>query len=219
MSYFGNQYIPAYFLGTALSGFIPSGLGVIQGTSSYTCKLSLETNEMKPEFEDPRFSVSTFYAIIFVWACGSVASFYILDKYFKRKESIVIEKQIATSEIRGLLGSHDLCLLVSIGLVSAQLNTLLPSIQSYASLSYSQNTYFWAIFLSTVSKPISAFIAGIFPLRKLSTILVLVLLCTTATLLIVFTAFQSPDPWMKNSIFGSIISVRKVLLINIHTFR
>jgi hypothetical protein len=208
VSSFGNQYLPAYFVGASFCGLIPSGLGIIQGTSSYTCKLSPETNQIKPVFNDPHFSVSTFYGIVFLWACGSVISFFILDKYFRQEENIV-KKEEEVSEFRGILRRNDVCLLVSIALLAAQVDTVLPSIQTYALLSYSQETYFWAIVFSTLIQPISAFIGGVLPTHKISYISILLLLCTFSTSMTVVIAFQSPNPWLKTSIWGSVISVRR----------
>ncbi|KAI6243225.1 Riboflavin transporter [Aphelenchoides fujianensis] len=102
---------------------------------------------------------------------------------------------------------EDWAILFCIGLVGAETNVILPSVQSFASIPYSQTTYFWVLILSTVLSPLSAFVAGFLTLRSTRWIVLLSALAAAATSFVVLLALQSPNPWLKNCGWGSAMTI------------
>jgi riboflavin transporter 2 len=156
---FQTVYLPAYFVGAGISGLLPSLMSIVQGSSSYTCKLNSTTNKQEPHFLDPRFSVSTFYFILFLWVCGATLSFYLINNHFdflnnlrvfsskpeKDGHSEAIDSAVPNKlevQMKQTTRCQDAILLICCGLGASQMNTLLPGVQSYASLPYSQ-VGFW----------------------------------------------------------------------------
>lgn len=100
-------------------------------------------------------------------------------------------------------------LIASLAFISAQMNTIVPSIQSYATLAYSLLTYHLALTLSNLSHPIANFLPLWVKPSSMSIILTLMIICTGGSVFIFILALQSPEPMLRSSnpVLGSTISV------------
>lgn len=168
-------------------------LSNILGASDYTCVWNNETLQFDQTFIEARFSVSTFYYIMFGWMCVACVSFYLINSHAKRIESLtfcgfnrpnsrfvlsvfcsnfiefrstsntIISINASTLNVDGVEQNaadtsvilpaesvqskkpnrfRDVCILTCLALVGFSINTLIPSIQTYAALPYSQVGFF-----------------------------------------------------------------------------
>ncbi|KAI6222659.1 Riboflavin transporter [Aphelenchoides besseyi] len=221
---FDSVYLSAYFIGNNISR-----------TSTYTCTLNTTTGVVEPFFAASRFSVNVYYMIIFVWVFGGTFCFYLLNNHIDclklfgfcqkgtqvngtfldksvmldemQENSVVDRTPTTTGTSKANSRLSDILILLSIGLIGAETNTILPSVQSYASIPYSQNTYFWAVVIGTIVPLVGSFSAEFVSIRSTRSIVGLTLLCATSTIFVIILALQSPDPWLKSSIWGSILTV------------
>ncbi|KAI6222569.1 Riboflavin transporter [Aphelenchoides besseyi] len=237
MMSFDSVYLSAYFIGIGVSSLLPSLLSIAQGTSSYRCHLNVTTGVMEPQFASPRFSVNVFYTIIFVWVCGAGLSFYLINNHMDMLKHLSFRGSRKQNNVDGLLDRNneegrrvslelqnvhpptvefekkqtsrwgDLMILLSIAFVGADMNTILTSVQTFASIPYSQNTYFWSVIFATISALIGSFVAGFVKLRSTIFIIAVTLFCIVISSFVVLLGLQSPDPWLKTSTWGSLITV------------
>jgi riboflavin transporter 2 len=213
---FKQVYLPAYFIGVGLSACIPSLFSIAQGASDYNCVWNNETLQFDQVFVEARFSVSSFYYIMFGWMCVASFSFYLINSHAERIEALTCcsrskkytETLRPTSNTDGSPNIfRDTIILTCLAFVGFSFNTLIPSIQSYAALPFSQKTYFWSLTLSSLAQPIGAFASFFIHPRKTWLLLFLTSICLTCTGMVVFIASQSPSPILKYSIWGSILIV------------
>ncbi|KAI6174434.1 Riboflavin transporter [Aphelenchoides besseyi] len=198
MTTFDSVYLSAYFVGNNISSLLPSLLSIIQGTSTYTCTLNTTTGVMEPLFAAPRFSVNVYYMIIFIWVFGGTFCFYLLNNHIEwlkrfgfcqeetQVDSILMDKSVMLDELEENSVSRNSILLID--------------------LMY-QNTYFWAVVIGTIIPLVGSFSAQLVSIRSTSFIVGLTVLCATTTIFVIILALQSPDPWLKSSIWGSILTV------------
>lgn len=92
MANFHPQYMSALYFGEGLSGFLPSMVGLIQGTGiEPTCvnKTLNSTNSsgwiMMPKYSQPNFSVSAFMLFLFGVLIISCVAFSILHFYYRKR--------------------------------------------------------------------------------------------------------------------------------------
>jgi hypothetical protein len=143
-----NVYLPAYFIGSGFSAVFPSIISIIQGASSYKCVFNEQANQTFPQYIKPRFSSTTFYLIMFAWTILACFSFYLLNRHKKR---ILSDNYTKYLNINHSI-KRDCIILISIGALGIEINTILPSLLSYVTLPYSQQAYFWALILSALGK-------------------------------------------------------------------
>ncbi|KAI6206051.1 hypothetical protein M3Y94_00861900 [Aphelenchoides besseyi] len=203
--------------------------------SDYNCVFNNATSQLEPVFVEPRFSVRTFYLIMFAWMGISTVSFFLINNHEKSLEKLciwpskkphdnsTIELPLSTEELSTVeIPAHetpvepitssvqlhrDLFILVCLATIGCELNTIIPSIQSYAGLPYSQKTYFWSLVLSSLAQPLGAFASVFIHVKRTSLLIGLSLVCAFCTAFTVLIAAQSPNPILKNSIFGSILTI------------
>ncbi|CAD5228529.1 unnamed protein product [Bursaphelenchus xylophilus] len=217
-------YFQAYFFGIGLSSFVPSILSIIQGAATYDCVPSAKNSSvLEPKFENLRFSVEIFYTIVFIWCCLGAFSFILihfcrsfidnlwyggqtLPRSSTDEKIIVITKPLAQRKSIWN-GTSDYMLLALITLISGQNNVLLPSIQSFVVLPYSQTTYFWSLALGSIAQPIAAFIAHLAPAKKTQTMAMHSVITITASAICVVLALKSPTPWLVGTTIGSILVI------------
>lgn len=111
------------------------------------------TQKSEAKFEEPNFGVNTFYFIIFGWMCLASFSFYLINNHSHQFENLFSTKKISKIDNeedekddsfkeecnnRVKCKYDDAFLLVCLGLISCEMYTLIPTLQSYAGLSYSQ---------------------------------------------------------------------------------
>uniref|UniRef100_A0A1I7UEK3 Riboflavin transporter n=1 Tax=Caenorhabditis tropicalis TaxID=1561998 RepID=A0A1I7UEK3_9PELO len=229
MAKFHRSYLNAYFVGMGLSALIPSLLSLIQGTSNYYC----DENKV-PHYYPPRFSVAVFFLINFFFTCAAVLAFVILYKMGAHNHSIKITPEVADSFRPFVNGNEDVSvmsfqepkppvsdsgstarlvfLLIATALVNAQMNGIVTSVQSYATLVYSQDTYHYAVTLSNVVSPLATYLQFFVKIRSIPILAVLTLLSSLTTAVIILLAALSPN-WIFNSQgAGSAISIASSLL-------
>uniref|UniRef100_A0A915DSX7 Riboflavin transporter n=1 Tax=Ditylenchus dipsaci TaxID=166011 RepID=A0A915DSX7_9BILA len=98
-------------------------------------------------------------------------------------------------------------LLVCLALVCAQMNSIVPSIQSFSVMPYSLLTYHLALSLSNLAQPLACFLP--FWLTPKSTRMVASLtgLSSVLCLWILVLAVQSPTPWLYYSFWGGFMAI------------
>ncbi|KAI6174064.1 Riboflavin transporter [Aphelenchoides besseyi] len=230
MGKFKTAYLPAYFI----------------DASDYNCVFNNATSQLEPVFVEPRFSVRTFYLIMFAWMGISTVSFFLINNYEKSLEKICIwpsktlrdnsktelplsTEELSTVEIstqetpveatRSSVQPHrNLLILVCLAAIGCELNTIIPSLQSYAGLPYSQKTYFWSLVLSSLAQPLGAFVSVFVHPKRTSLLIGLSTVCACCTAFTVLIAAQSPNPILKNSIFGSILTIALQFVIYVLGF-
>ncbi|CAB3397090.1 unnamed protein product [Caenorhabditis bovis] len=103
-------------------------------------------------------------------------------------------------------------LLLATALVNAQMNGVIPSIQSYASLPYSQATYHYGIAFSNVVSPISSFLPFFISIKNLPILGVLTVCSSIVTGFVVFLAALSPNLIFNSVTWGSTLSIGSCLI-------
>ncbi|CAI2353109.1 unnamed protein product [Caenorhabditis sp. 36 PRJEB53466] len=221
MAQFHPAFLNAYFVGMGLSALIPSLLSLVQGTSNYWCD-----NDNEPHYYPPRFSVSVFFLITFFFTCAAVVSFAILYKtgahtHSSKADSITepAESEKESSSFQDVSppqpstsGAQLAFFLVATALVNAQMNGIITSVQSYATLPYSQSTYHYAVTLSNVVSPLASYLQFFVKIRKIPILAALTVCSSLATALIVYLAALSPNWIFGSESVGSAISIASCLI-------
>uniref|UniRef100_A0A914EKT1 Riboflavin transporter n=1 Tax=Acrobeloides nanus TaxID=290746 RepID=A0A914EKT1_9BILA len=223
MATFQPGYLTAYFVGMGLSALVPSLFSLIQGTSRYECRLDNSTGTHYAYYFQPRFGVKEYNLILFGWMCLTVLAFaflhwgrHLLDKRATKRASIDIlppdessplnNPHIEAEDRRDSLSRYYI-LLACLAIICAQMNGIVPSIQSFATLPYSQLTYHLALTLSNIAQPVACFLPLWIQPRKLPILLVLTSVSCIFCGIIVLLAAQSPTPLLHLSFWGGFISV------------
>lgn len=147
------------------------------------------------------------------------SSSLLLNYLFRSKSDITNEKALDVKERQNgdsILGNiptiepnrlKDICVLVCLVLIGFSMSTLVPSVQSYAAIPYSQKTYSWSLILSSLAQPFGSFASFFIHSRRTSLLVGLTSICVACVGMIVWIAAQSPMPILKHSIWGSILIV------------
>uniref|UniRef100_A0A1I7WAQ6 Riboflavin transporter n=1 Tax=Heterorhabditis bacteriophora TaxID=37862 RepID=A0A1I7WAQ6_HETBA len=205
MSQFHHAYLNAYFIGMGFSALVPSLLSIVQGTTNYEC------NGDSPHYFPPRFSVSVFFLIVFFWTCMATACFIILYRETLHKLSSSNVLHPPTSHITGISYAF---VLVATALVNAQMNGVIPSIQSYAALPYSQfgqSKYYKYLFMK-FTKFVLVYLHFFIFFRSISLLAVLTVLSSCVTSFIIYLASLSPNFIFNSMVGGSALSIISVLM-------
>ncbi|KAF7635643.1 hypothetical protein Mgra_00004886 [Meloidogyne graminicola] len=126
-----------------------------------------------------------------------------------------LSKQENNAELQSFGGGMRYWMLIlMLTLISAEMNTIIPSVQSYATLAYSMVTYHLALTLSNISHPPANFLPIWCKPRSISIIFFMTFICTASTAFIFFLALQSPEPLLRDSypFIGSFLSVSASVL-------
>ena len=107
MATFTSQYLTAYFVGDGLGGLMTAFMGIAQGAKDNPDCLNVSTNgtndfEIIPVYSPPRFTVSVYFGILFVFLCISMTSFSLLQ-FHPRCQNL----RIGTGRIRVLNGQSS----------------------------------------------------------------------------------------------------------------
>ena len=202
--------------------------------SQYECvPMDAKSGEREAQFVSPRFSVQTFFLIIAAYSLISAASFYALNNHYARverlwwrlrreeaptpKSAIATDSRQQTPSEASLLTSRsrrassswrrDFFLLANLAAIGAQVNTIIPAIQSYVALPFSQSFYFWSLVLSAAAQPVGALLSLLYVPRQRAALLVFAVACVAATSYLVVIAAQSPRPWLVGSAAGGYLTV------------
>jgi len=259
MARFPAVYISAYYFGQGLCGLVPGILGLAQlAGQEPQCRNRTDINDTATAssfnvrsaysayyYSDPRFSVSAFFALIFVLLCISMIAFCCLNFVHTCRSKMTVsatdDRQLANvteapsaREASGLLESREnrdsdvvqsdnvailqrrryISLFVTIGIVSALWNGILPATQTYTCLPYGNIVYRLSVCLSWVVSPLATLPNMMAPTSSLSLI---VGLGTVASMLSAFhlvLAAQSPHPVLQGSVVGQAIVVSLLIIIS-----
>jgi len=109
---------------------------------------------------------------------------------------------------------HYACLLGIIGWVNCLTNGILPSIQSYSSLPYSNMVYTLSVRLSSIANPLACLLALFLPpLTSLSRVFTLTVLGTLLSAYQLYLALLSPHPPWQGQIIGELLAVASMVLL------
>jgi len=194
------------------------------------------TVSMAQRYSSTRFSVSAFFLLITALLCVSAAAFCCLNFVQKcRGEMVVsvatdqrlvnVNEVAATREATGLLENRDVpgvsvataamalhqrryvSLFITIGVVSALWNGVLPATQTYTCLPYGHIVYKLAVCLSWVVSPLATLPNMLAPTSSLSLITGLGTVSFVIAAFHLLLAAQSPHPVLQGSVIGQVIVV------------
>jgi len=112
-----------------------------------------------------------------------------------------------------------LWLLFLVAWVNCLTNGILPSIQSYSCLPYSNTVYSLTVRLSSIANPLACFMAIFIQVRRLRFILLLCAVGSSLAIYHIVLAFLSPHPPLQGHLAGEILAVSTgVLLTGVFSF-
>jgi len=260
MARFPSVYISAYYFGQGLCGLVPGILGLAQlAGQEPQCRNRTNINDTVPAssfdvksayssyyYSDPRFSVSAFFALIFILLCVSLIAFCCLNFVYACRSKMTVsaadERQLSSAaqplsarEVSGDSGLQEsrentesdvlsnniavhtpspmlqrrryVSLFVTIGIVSALWNGILPATQTYTCLPYGNIVYRLSVCLSWVVSPLATLPNMLAPTSSLSLIVGLGTVASMLSALHLVLAAQSPHPILQGSVIGQVIVV------------
>ncbi|VIO99348.1 Protein C20orf54 homolog, putative [Brugia malayi] len=236
MATFHDSYLTAYFVGMGLSALFPSIVSILQGsgnncvvvngtsiqtsgilqfgvkefnfimlswmllaTVAFVCLIFLKNAKIAGK-KEPSTDQSPKKLSPSVDEPGSPSSreFNPLNQC---AETYGAENRSRTNNLRFML------LLFLIASISAQMNGIVPSVQSYASLPFSQKTYHLGLTLSNIVSPIVCFLPLFVKINGLPVLVSLTMVSTVLTGLIIAFAAMSPTPILQFSAWGSVLII------------
>ncbi|KAI6179770.1 Riboflavin transporter [Aphelenchoides besseyi] len=213
-------------LAQGLLVFIRKDLNETIGTSEYQCMESNGT--FFPKYSPARFHVREYTIVMGVWMMVALLAFTILHFFHEnlsrrsrssnepssemessplkgervQEQSTTTEQAVIEEEEEDRSGTKRyVILVVCLALICAEMNAVVPSIQSYATMSYSMLAYHMALTLSNLAHPLASFFANVGATQSLTAF------STVVCAMIVVLALQSPTPFLHGSVFGSIFTV------------
>ncbi|KAE9552544.1 hypothetical protein FO519_004241 [Halicephalobus sp. NKZ332] len=227
MATFHPTYLTAYFVGMGLSSLVPSVFSLIQGTGNYECSVNSTSGVVEPHYFPPRFGVRGFNLIMFVWMTLTIVGFAMLhwgrDWIKKRKQpkeetdsgDVPVDEFSPLNNGASTLQESDdrgsflrYCILLGcLAFICAQMNGVIPSIQSYSALSYSQLTYHLALTLGNLAQAVACFVPLWIQPRSVLSLVILTLIASSVCGYIVLLAALSPTPFLVHSFWGGFLSV------------
>ncbi|CAD5208658.1 unnamed protein product [Bursaphelenchus xylophilus] len=229
MATFHPSYLTAYFVGMGFSSLYPSVVSLLQGTSSYECSYDLSKNSSYPVFSSPRFHIQAYTLLMASWMAMTLIAFSLLHfchDYFanlgkdqddftdgpressplKSQEETISRPTTEESTGRSAL-SRFVILSFCLAFICAQMNAVVPSVQSYATMSYSQLTYHLALALSSLAHPVASFLPMWIQPKGLKDLVGVTVAGTAGCTAIFVLALQSPKPWGVGTVYGPVFSV------------
>ena len=189
--------------------------------------------EVVPSFfsTQPRFSTRAFFLFLGVMMLISLASFFWLvrikklsdngtrnlfplksTKYASEYDSTTHhDETLATEKLEMTKGELVFLLLIN-GIINGLSNGVLPSLQSYACLSYSQNIYHLTLVLSALANPLACFLYFFVSLKSTFGIVIGVLIYVASAGYTIGIAATSPCPVWNDSQAGGILVVSSLNL-------
>ena len=200
----------------------------------------LNSYDEKPRYivyyDSPRFSVSAFCALISVLLCVSLAAFCCLNFVQKCRSQMIVSAsagQLINADRRERLRigeSRDapdsdavqtdvillqrrrfVSLFVTIGVVSALMNGVLPATQTYSCLPYGNIVYRLSVCLSSIMSPLATLPNMFAPTSSVLLITGLGVVALLLSSLHLVLAAQSPHPILQGSVIGQVIVVSHCL--------
>jgi riboflavin transporter 2 len=240
MATFHPTYLTAYFVGMGLSSLIPSVFSLIQGTGTYECTKNISTGIIEPHYLSPKFTVQGYNIIMFAWLSLTVVAFAFLHwgRHLIQREKPKTQPDDTTSdspadEFSPLNtqtfsenGKDDrtsftrYCILLGcLAFICAQMNGIVPNIQSYSALPYSQLTYHLALALGNLAQAVACFIPLWIQPRSIPILTLLTVIASGFCGYIVVLAGQSPQPFLVQSFWGGFLSVfASIVAASLHAY-
>ena len=259
MARFPPVYISAYYFGQGLCGLVPGILGLAQlagldpqchnGTNvndtGTTSSFNTTSAYSAYYYSDPRFSVSAFFALIFVLLCASMIAFCCLNFVHacrskmtamaderqltnvaevpsategseqKNSDTDVLKNDNATVQTQAtyvLQRRRYISLFMTILIISALWNGILPATQTYTCLPYGNMVYRLSVCLSWVVSPLATLPNMLAPTSSLWLIVGLGSVASMLSALHLVLAAQSPHPILQGSVIGQVIVVSRLAL-------
>uniref|UniRef100_A0A0M3HFG5 Riboflavin transporter n=1 Tax=Ascaris lumbricoides TaxID=6252 RepID=A0A0M3HFG5_ASCLU len=236
MSTFHPSYLTAYFVGMGLSALFPSLVSIAQGSSD-ECVLVNDTmirEKIAVRFGVREYNLvmlvwlllATFSFALLHWS--KIASDGIKSTHTSTQlpvdeasplnvartgydEKLIFQRyaDMNAEEEKKLKVSkwRYAYLLLLMAIVNAQMNGIIPSIQSYAAIPYSQATYHLGLTLSNVAAPLACFLPLLVQPKGILAMSCFTVLSSLLTAVIVMLAAMSPAPFLHTSIYGKILAV------------
>uniref|UniRef100_A0A8C6S441 Riboflavin transporter n=1 Tax=Neogobius melanostomus TaxID=47308 RepID=A0A8C6S441_9GOBI len=188
------QYIRTFFIGQGFSALFPCIVALGQGVSKVECRFVNGTAQ--PEYFKENFPAQNFFWFLCVMLTVSALSFLALTKRqtaemhspSEQDDSAAVksgdethplhngtpvsEQQVELEEpqpqSQTFWTPHNIYFLVLLALSNALTNGVLPSVQSFTSLPYSNMTYHLSVVLGNIANPLACFLAMFFVMRSAS---------------------------------------------------
>ncbi|CAI4231524.1 unnamed protein product [Auanema sp. JU1783] len=246
MAQFHRAYLNAYFVGMGCSSLVPSLLSLVQGTGNYEC-IGTKPQYSPPRFSVSVFFIFIFAwtvlaAISFLilhhigahkeadngktatedvhegTPLSRTASLNELSNN-ENRASQSSQAQTTTQTHSHLSFAEIVLVLVGTALVNAQMNGIITSIQSYATLPYSQAIYHYSVVLSNVVSPLASFVPFFFTIRAIPVLTGLTLTSSVVTAFIVYLATLSPHLIFDSMAAGSALAiVSSLVAAGLHSY-
>ncbi|CAF1438629.1 unnamed protein product [Adineta steineri] len=233
MKRFRARYLSATFLGEAFTAIPPTLLAVLQGVGSEAiCVQTANSTIPEATYSQPRFSSTVFLFCIAGIVFLSLIAFILLrwtnivamaDAAEKNplnniKSSIEIQQHetfpmnidIQPTQLQHTseMSFSTLILLLSLLVFSgAILIGCLQPLITYSLLPFGQKTFYYTSILSPLAYPSACFLSFRWPTITTRTTIVETIIGVSLCIFIVCTAWQSPCPWMADTLYGSIVMV------------
>uniref|UniRef100_A0AC35UAC6 Riboflavin transporter n=1 Tax=Rhabditophanes sp. KR3021 TaxID=114890 RepID=A0AC35UAC6_9BILA len=237
MASFNPELLNAYFFGMGLSSLVPSIVSLIQGTGRYDCVKLENTTIFTPSYYAPIFSVSTFFGLMGIYMLITLCAFIYINSLNTAPDNDTTKnhptEEEEINEMTQLRATTDnttppndqgkdlfkfvyqWCMLA---FISAQMNSIIPSIQSFASLPYSQSTYHFALTLSMIASPLACILPYYISPPSLKASTILTLISTIASSVIVLFAAYSPQILISLASGSIAVILASIISSSLHAF-
>uniref|UniRef100_A0A915Q1T5 Adenylate kinase n=1 Tax=Setaria digitata TaxID=48799 RepID=A0A915Q1T5_9BILA len=236
MASFHASYLTAYFVGMGLSSLFPSIISILQdsGNNCITVNVTsmltsgfLHFGVMEFNFVMLGWMLLATVAFVYLFRSKdgtTTKGKELLTAQLPGESSVTIgeSSSLYANEFSPLsqhvettateYRSHDEkfrfgLLLFLMAAVNAQMNGIVPSVQSFASLPYSQKTYHLGLTLSNIVSPVVCFLPLFIKISHLSVLVSLTVISSVLSGLIIAFAAMSPEPILQHSVWGSILII------------
>ncbi|VDN03549.1 unnamed protein product [Thelazia callipaeda] len=221
MAAFHPSYLTAYFVGMGLSALFPSLVSILQVVNGTAIRTKSDLN----------FGIMEYNCIMLGWLLLATLAFILLDRskdgsdYLSSEKPYVAVQESSSPRVREASALNHFVEAVNdesrtfvrnfrfglslflLAIVSAQMNGIIPSVQSYASLPYSQKTYHFGLTIENIISPIICFLPLVVTISSMSVLVSLTLVSSVLTGFVIILASMSPTPILLSSVWGPIIAV------------
>lgn len=235
MAVWREMYLPSYLVGEGLSGLLPALVSLAQGVGgnakcenvtkwNVTDEGNISYVVQEPMPLHPRFSVTSFFYILFAMMIASTIAFTLLENLpnIKSERSISPTESVATLDAsqtntqlmgnavfpkQGMTSLAYWLMLAGQAWACCLTNGALPSIQSYSCGAYGNIAYHLAVALSSLANPLAALLTLVLPRARAWLLVVLGAFGTLISCYIFATAALSPRPPLMGTPGGEALVV------------
>ncbi|XP_054911095.1 solute carrier family 52, riboflavin transporter, member 2 [Poeciliopsis prolifica] len=232
------EYIRTFFIGQGFSALFPCVVALGQGVGKLECKT--ENDTVKPEYLEENFPAQNFFWFLFVMLAISALSFTALTQRRAEsqperppQESNGAEAAKSGEETHRLYNGgtaapeepvgpepaaprfwtgRNVYLLALLAASNALTNGVLPSIQSFSCLPYSNMTFHLSVVLGNIANPLACFLAMFVVLRSPVGLGLVSLTAGVFAAYLLALAALSPCPPLQASLAGKALVVGSWIL-------